>query len=88
MRRVSSLISLCGLHVLIWDDTLRTCIKPLFHFYPDNEAQCSPDRNCAWKHFASTSAIKILREPMMLLTADANISLYNLLRCKIVSNVL
>jgi integrase len=28
-QKVSSLISLCGLHRLIWDNTLRTCIKPL-----------------------------------------------------------
>ncbi len=27
---MSSLISLCGLHMLIWDDTLRTCIMPSF----------------------------------------------------------
>ena len=26
-----SLICLCGLHKQIWDDTLRTCIKPPFH---------------------------------------------------------
>jgi len=30
-RNVSSLTSLCGLHMLILDDTLRTCIKPPFH---------------------------------------------------------
>jgi len=29
-RKVSSLISLCGLQRLIWDDTLRTCILPCF----------------------------------------------------------
>ena len=30
-RNVSSLISLCRLYMLIWDDTLCTCIKPPFH---------------------------------------------------------
>jgi len=30
VHKVSSHISLCGLHSLIWDDTLRTCIKPCF----------------------------------------------------------
>ncbi|KAH3850550.1 hypothetical protein DPMN_092965 [Dreissena polymorpha] len=29
-RKVSSLISLCKLHRLIWEDTLGTCIKPSF----------------------------------------------------------
>jgi len=27
-QKVSSLISLCKLHRIIWDNTLRTCIKP------------------------------------------------------------
>ena len=30
MHKVSSLISLCSLHRLIWDNTLSTCIKPTF----------------------------------------------------------
>ena len=29
--KVLSLISLCRLHMLIWYDTFRTCIKPPFH---------------------------------------------------------
>ena len=41
-RKMSSLISLCGLHRLIWDNTLCTCIKPPFHraslIYTDNVA--------------------------------------------------
>ena len=40
-RKVSSVIKMCGMHRLIWDDTLGSCIKPLFL-----EAYIIKDQNC------------------------------------------